>query len=134
MMMINYRNLAGGEVSYWDGVIYFWMEDGVYTVDAKSIQRHKCGNSDKEVTLFLRDMKTGFTKEVAVPCKGLDDFELIYRFISGAAACDCVRGGIVYGTTLKFSCNHSEPNRFVLRKMVIRGESSKCALKYKGYK
>lgn len=131
-MMINYRNLAGGEVSYWNGIIYFWMADGVYTVKASTVQRHRCNCDSREITLSFIDTENNFKKCVSVPCKGLDDFELIYRFISGSASCDCIRGEIIYGTDLQFPCNDG-PNRFVLRKMAIKGEDSNCILQYKGY-
>ncbi len=131
--MINYRNLAGGEVSYWNGIIYFWMPFGVYTVNASLVRKYVCDAEPRQVTLSFVDTETDFHKVVSRTFSSeLDDFELIYRFISGSSSCDCVRGHMIYGPTQDFECNE-EANRFVLRKLAIRGEDHNCVLTYKGY-
>lgn len=133
-MLVNYRDIAGGEVSYWNGVIYFWVADGVYTVKAASVKKYRCSNGPRQVMLDFLDTESDFHKVISKTFNSeLDDYELIYRFISGSASCDCVRGSMIYGPTLDFPCNNG-PNRFILRKMVIKGETNNCVLEYKRYK
>lgn len=134
MTMINYRNLAGGEVTYLDGIMYFWVRDGVYTVEARRVKKYKCQAESRRVVLDLVDTEPDYHKTATKSFNTeLNDFELIYRFICGSAACDCVRGNLMYGPEQHYNCNEGA-NRFIVRKMAIKGETNNCVLEYKEYR
>lgn len=132
--MLNYKTLTGGEVLYDNGMIYFWMPWGCYSVRASTIKRHRAYTGPRQVTFTFVDTTnhTKYNYTETYP-EGFDDYEIIYRWISGSGACDCHRGKIVYGDNIVFPCNKG-PNRFVLRKMAIKGEHLNCIIDYKEYR
>jgi hypothetical protein len=134
MTMINYKSLTGGEVLYLEGVLYLWMPWGVYTLNAVDMKRHGQYSGPREVIVDLMDTENGMGKVLTLVYNdSYDDYELIYKFISGSASCDCIRGEMLYGPTLNYACNKG-PNRFIIRKMAIKGEPTNCILTYKGYR
>lgn len=122
--MLNYKSLSGGEVLYWHGELYFWMASGVYSLKASNLKKHHQINNRRKVDLTILDTENGNESTIStVYPADFDDYEIIYRLISGTASCDCVRGQLLYGSTLEFICNKG-PNRFVLKKMAIIGEDN----------
>ncbi len=133
-MLINYKTLSGCEITYFNGKLHIWVPDGMYVLKAATLKPHGAYSGYREVLLYLYDTecdRTKIKKETYDP--SFDDYEIIYRWIVGTASCDCVRGRKLYGPTLSFKCNRG-PNRFILKKMVIKGEKSNCVISYKGYK
>lgn len=131
--MISYKSLAGVEIQHWQGYIYFWMPWGVYSLKADTLHRHGRYHGPREVQFWLHDLENGHIKQhTEIFGEALDDWEIINRFISGTGACDCVRGRMLYGPEQYFKCNNKD-NRFVLQRMVIKGEALNCTLTYRGY-
>lgn len=133
MRMINYKELSGTEIQYWQGDIYFWMPWGVYSLDANRLHQHRQVSEPREVQFWLLDLINGYTRSyIEMFDESFDDWEIINRFISGTGACDCVRGRMLYGREGIYSCNKKD-NRFILQKMVIKGEHLNCTITYRGY-
>jgi hypothetical protein len=132
--MISYKTLTGGEVTYWHGNLLFWMSMGVYTLEAANMKRHGHYISQRYVVVKLYDKQTNHTRIITEEYPAdFDDYEIIYRWISGTASCDCVRGEKLYGPTLDFECNRG-PNRFIIKKLTIGGEPNNCVLTYKEFR
>ncbi len=134
--MISYKALSGVEIQHWQGKIYFWMDWGVYSLVAETLHQHGKYRGPREVTFCLLDLNNGYVaSHLETFPEAMDDWEIINRYISGTGACDCVRGRMVYGTDVAnghFECNEKD-NRFILQKMVIKGEKLNCVLTYRGY-
>jgi hypothetical protein len=132
-MMTNYKSTSGVEVQLYNGVVHFWMPDGVYTLRASTMRRHGQYTGRRTALLLFLDVETGVTATVTVEyAETFDDYEIIYRWLMGSGKCDCVRGKIFYGTEQVYRCNKG-PNRFILQKMVIKGENLNCVVKYRGF-
>lgn len=132
-MMICYKALTGVEIQHWKGMIYFWMPWGVYSLKADNLHRHGRYTGPREVSFWLLDLCNGYTTMYSIRFDdSFDDWEIINRYISGTGACDCIRGKMVYGQDVDYKCNKAD-NRFVLQKMVIKGDQLNCVVSYKGY-
>jgi len=133
MTMITYKALNGVEIQHWQGNIYFWMPWGVYSLKAETLHLHGKYQGFREVTFWLLDLGNGYssTYTESFP-EAMDDWEIINRYVSGTGACDCVRGRMLYGDEVAYHCNKKD-NRFILQKMVIKGEKLNCIVNYKGY-
>jgi hypothetical protein len=132
-MMISYKALTGVEIQHWQGNIYFWMPWGVYSLSAEALHRHGRFHGRREVTFWLHDLENGYTSTYTESFpESFDDWELINRYISGTGSCDCERGRMIYGDEVRYSCNKRD-NRFILQKMVIKGEKLNCIITYRGY-
>lgn len=136
-MMISYKALSGVEIQHWQGHIYFWMPWGVYSVACDTLHCHGKYHGPRHVCFHLLDLYNGHkgTYDEIFP-ESFDDMEIINRFVTGTGACDCVRGKMLYSSHVlqipRFECNKRD-NRFILQKMVIKGEKLNCILSYKGY-
>jgi len=135
--MISYKALSGVEIQHWNGHIYFWMPWGVYSVDCNTLHQHGKYHGAREVSFYLLDLCNGHKGiHIEIFPESFDDWEIITRFVSGTGACDCVRGKMLYGSRQiaipTFECNKKD-NRFILQKMVIKGEKLNCTISYKGY-
>jgi len=131
--MINYKALTGVEIQHWKGFIYFWMPWGVYSLDAATLHKHRQVSGPREVTFYFLDLFNGYTTVYSEMFdESFDDWEIINRFVSGTGACDCARGLMMYGREGLYSCNKKD-NRFIMQKMVIKGERINCEVLYKGY-
>ena len=145
--MISYKALTGVEIQHWEGMIYFWMSWGVYSLQANTLHRHGKYTGNREVNFWLLDLCNGNTTMYTTRFDdSFDDWEIINRYISGTGACDCVRGHMMYGQDARYPCNRNKmtgsitDNRFIIQKMVIKGEPTSsggaklnCVVSYKGY-
>lgn len=133
MRMISYKALTGVEIQHWQGRIYFWMEWGVYSLKASTLHGHGEYQGPREVCFWLLDLVNGHVcMYTAIFDEECDDWEIINRYVSGTGACDCVRGQMLYGDKTHFECNKKD-NRFIIQKMVIKGNALNCVVFYRGY-
>ena len=131
--MASHKLVPGAEITYWAGDLLFWTQEGVYTVIAETIKRHEKIKDSRLVIIHLYDTQAcRYATYVEMYPAIFDDHEIIYRWLFGAGACDCVRGQLIYGPNSLFNCNNG-PNRFIIRKLAIKGEDSKCVIDYKGF-
>lgn len=140
MKMISYKALTGVEIQHWRGQIYFWMPWGVYSLAAETLHQHGKYTGLREVSFWLLDLCNGQTTHYTTRFdESFDDWEIINRYVSGTGACDCIRGHMMYSPEVQFDCNRNKKtglitdNRFILQKMVIKGERMNCVVSYKGY-
>jgi len=132
--MITYTSLANVDTQQWKGQTYLWTDYGVYSFRSASVHRHKNITRPRQVEFWLTDTITGKSNHcVTTFPTDYDDWEIINRYVSGTGKCDCVRGQMMYGEGRDFSCNKRD-NRFVITKMVIKGDGLNCVVNYKGYR
>jgi hypothetical protein len=132
-MMMNFKSTSGVEVQLYNGVIHFWMSEGVYSLRSSTLRRHGQYHGPRTVTLLMLDVETMQSKPLTIEYpESFDDYEIIYRWLMGTGNCDCIRGSLFYSPATKFRCNRG-PNRFILQKMVIMGENLNCIVKYRGF-
>jgi hypothetical protein len=132
-MILNYKTLTGCEVSYFEGSLDIYVPEGVYTLKVDTLHCHGAYTGSRHVTAEIIDSNAGFAQNVGLMYDDtFDDYEIINRWITGTASCDCTRGKLLYGETIKFKCNKGN-NRFLLRKLTIKGEPKDCVIKFKAY-
>jgi len=129
--MSSYKALAGGEVLYWNGDVFFWTPQGVYSFTAAKMQRHGNFKGERVVELNVFDVETnqGCVVVEKYP-EVFDDYEILHRWTFGSYSCDCERGKKVYGPSWKCKCGTT---RFVLRNMTIKGKYTNLDIKYKAF-
>ena len=131
--MLHYKALSGVEIQHWQGQTYLWTEHGVYSFRSASLHKHKHISRPRQVEFHLLDRETGKRGHCITSfAEDYDDWEIINRYTTGTGKCDCQRGRMIYGENHEFPCNLGD-NRFILQKMVIKGEDLNCVVNYRGY-
>ena len=132
-MMLNYKSATGTEIQEYDGVVHFWMPSGVYTVRKHTMRKHGQYHGTRSVTVYMWDTARDVAAEITQEYPDtFDDYEIIHRWVVGSGKCDCVRGKTFYESKGHYECNKGS-NRFILQKLVIKGENLNCIVKYRGY-